>query len=202
MSSIISQPILDITHDKLTIHLFLFNIQSIGPKSTKNIPGFSNKKTTNNLNFLDINKNKIELICAFLSKYIKKPVELDIVKLHNPNFESNILAKIIAPLTYKMKFYFIFKKFLSQIRMYKPITQRTENQKLLFNKIPSFISGLSVKLAGRALRQPIRPKFTVQHEQEGSVVRGKAVYLSKSRFTTKNKRGTFSITVSTGQNFF
>lgn len=221
MSSIISRPIFDITHDKITIHLFLFNIGSSknnnkfaqinkNRSSSRSNRSYSNNSNhsnysnnaTNQLNFLAINKNKLELICAFLSKYIKKTVVLDLVKIHNPIFESNILSKIVAPLTYKMKFYFIFKKFLSKIKMYKPLTKRTESQKVKFNRIPSFISGISLKLAGRALRQPIRPKFTVQQEQQGSVVRGKVSYLSKSRFTTKNKRGTFSITVSIGQNFF
>lgn len=205
MSSIISRPILDITHNKVRIHLFLFTKGSSknNRKSVKNF-SYNLAKNFNStlLNFLAINKKQLDLMCGFLSKNFKRPVELELIKIHNPIYESNILSKIVAPLTYKMKFYFIFKKFLSKIKMYKPLTKRTESQKVKFNRIPSFISGLSLKLAGRALRQPIRPKFTVQHEQQGSVVRGKASYLSKSRFTSKNKRGAFSITVSIGQNFF
>jgi hypothetical protein len=60
----------------------------------------------------------------------------------------------------------------------------------------SYLSGINIKLAGRLMTQSIRPRFTVQSLQEGSLARVKVHYIEKSRFTGKNKRGAFSFTVT------
>jgi hypothetical protein len=60
----------------------------------------------------------------------------------------------------------------------------------------SYLSGMNIKLAGRLMTQSIRPRFTVQSLQEGSLARVKVHYIEKSRFTGKNKRGAFSFTVT------
>jgi len=62
----------------------------------------------------------------------------------------------------------------------------------------SYLSGMNIKLAGRLMTQSIRPRFTVQSKQEGSLARVKVHYTEKSRFTGKNKRGAFSFTVTIG----
>ena len=46
------------------------------------------------------------------------------------------------------------------------------------------------------MTQSIRPRFTVQGLQEGSLARVKVHFIEKSRFTGKNKRGAFSFTVT------
>jgi len=55
---------------------------------------------------------------------------------------------------------------------------------------------MNVKLAGRLMTQSIRPRFTVQSLQEGSLARVKVHFIEKSRFTGKNKRGAFSFTIT------
>jgi hypothetical protein len=60
----------------------------------------------------------------------------------------------------------------------------------------SYLSGMNINLAGRLMTQSIRPRFTVQSKQEGSLARVKVHFTEKSRFTGKNKRGAFSFTVS------
>ena len=55
---------------------------------------------------------------------------------------------------------------------------------------------MNVKLAGRLMTQSMRPRFTVQSFQEGSLARGKVAFLETSRFTTKNKRGAYSFTIN------
>jgi hypothetical protein len=66
----------------------------------------------------------------------------------------------------------------------------------LKNSSLSYLSGMNIKLAGRLMTQSIRPRFTVQSLQEGSLARVKVHYIEKSRFTGKNKRGAFSFTVT------
>jgi len=59
----------------------------------------------------------------------------------------------------------------------------------------SYLSGMNIKLAGRLMTQSMRPRFTVQNLQEGSLARVKVHFIEKSRFTGKNKRGAFSFSV-------
>jgi hypothetical protein len=65
-------------------------------------------------------------------------------------------------------------------------------------KTPSYLAGLNVRLAGRLMTQPMRPRFTVQAKQHGSLARVKVAFVEKSRYTGKNKRGAFSFTVVMG----
>jgi len=66
------------------------------------------------------------------------------------------------------------------------------------HNLSSYVSGISMKLAGRLMTQKMRPRFTVQMKQNGSLARVKVDYTEKSRFTSKNKRGAFSFTISIG----
>jgi len=59
----------------------------------------------------------------------------------------------------------------------------------------SYLSGMNIKLAGRLMTQSMRPRFTVQNLQEGSLARVKVHFIEKSRFTGKTKRGAFSFSV-------
>ena len=79
-------------------------------------------------------------------------------------------------------------------------TTKQKNKRISI--LPSFLTGIKIRLGGRLLSQKVVPRFTVQTFQKGSLARSKANIVTSSRFTHKNKRGTFSITVSVGQGFF
>jgi hypothetical protein len=66
------------------------------------------------------------------------------------------------------------------------------------NKIPSFLSGIYLKLAGRVLTQKLQRRVKSKIVQKGSLARTKARLINTNRFVNKNKRGTFSITIKTG----
>ena len=68
--------------------------------------------------------------------------------------------------------------------------------------LPSFTTGIKIKFAGRLTRGRMIPKRTVKLAQEGALARSKANFVTTSRFTKKNKRGIFSVTVSVGHAFF
>ena len=89
----------------------------------------------------------------------------------------------------------LYKKYLSNagttVTGDERVSQSNQNQKL-----PSYLSGIKIKLAGRIMTQTMRPRFTVQSHQEGSLARVKVHYTERSRFTGKNKRGAFSFTVT------
>ena len=67
---------------------------------------------------------------------------------------------------------------------------------------PSYLTGLNIKIGGRLMRYKIVKKRTVKLFQRGASASGKVNFTDWARFTSKNKKGAFSITVSTGQNIF
>ena len=75
------------------------------------------------------------------------------------------------------------------------IPQSNRNVNTLFT---SYLSGINIRLAGRLMTQKMRPRFTVQNKQSGSLARVKVDHVEKARFTGKNKRGAFSFTVTIG----
>jgi hypothetical protein len=77
--------------------------------------------------------------------------------------------------------------------LYKRINNRYTN-----NKIPSFLTGIYLKLAGRVLTQRIQRRVKSKVIQKGSLAKTKARLINNNRFVNTNKRGTFSITIKTG----
>jgi Mitochondrial ribosomal protein (VAR1) len=180
MSSLISKPIIVITPNKVVIQLFYY----------------LNKYYSNN-KLLNINNDKLQSLCLNLSKIYKKPVELELDRLHYPYYDSNILAKMIGLISNIVKLRFIIKKLFTIAKIKK--TNKNINK---YSIIPSYLSGFKIRVAGRLLTQRVIPRLTVKTIQRGTLARGKAKFVDSARFSNKNKRGSFSITVTMGHIFF
>ena len=195
MYSIISRPVLDINPNKITIKLFFFVSRNKNRRKTGS--------SYNNLKFLSANHKQLQFLCNNLSKYLKKPVELELIKLYYPYNDSQILANSIGLLSKNIRNR--FRTLVDNTFNFSKIKNPTKLIMLKKSRIsilPSFLTGIKIRLGGRLLSQKVVPRFTVQTFQEGSLARTKANVVTSSRFTHKNKRGTFSITVSVGQGFF
>lgn len=59
----------------------------------------------------------------------------------------------------------------------------------------SFIFGIRIKLAGRILSERFKPRYTVSSKQKGYIANSRSHVLDIGRYTGKNKRGAFSISV-------
>ena len=186
MSSLISKPVFVITPSKVVIQLFFY--------LNKNLD-FSNNKSK----FLALNNKKLQLLSLQLSKYYKKPVELELDRLYYPYFDSNILANMIGLISNMIKFRIIIRKLFSVAKLKNPINFVKKTRSSL---IPSFLSGIKIRLAGRLLTQRVIPRLTVKTIQKGTLARGKSNFVNSARFTNKNKRGVYSITVTMGHVFF
>lgn len=212
MNSLISKPILDITSNKVIIHLFFFHLDFNKSDSNWNNRNkkfnrgirrnlFSrNTMETETLKknfFITKNHKKLELICKILSIYFNKPVELQLVKLNYPYLDSNIFVNLLGLMVNNKKIRQIMKKFF-KFAVIKNIA--TGKNFIRNSKIPSFLSGVKIKIAGRLLTQRVIPRKTVKIIRRGAFARGKVNFLDMARYTSKNKRGAFSITVTTGQN--
>ena len=211
MYCIISRPVLHITPNKIIINLFFF----VSRNKTRRQIGSS----YSSLKFLSNNHKELQYLCTNLSKCLKKPVELELVRLYYPYNDSQILANSIGLLSKNIKNRFRtlvdntfnFSKIKNPTKMgaFPSAGLSVEKEKATggmtktrISILPSFLTGIKFRLGGRLLSQKVIPRFTVQTFQDGSLARTKANIVTSSRFTHKNKRGTFSITVSVGQGFF
>ena len=182
MSSIISKPIISINSNLIKITLFYY------------WKPLRNKYFNSNLHskFLILHYNKLEKLVKLLSKLFNKSVELELIRIYSPQNESNILANLIGILSNFIKFRNIHMKLfkVSKTRIFK---KRFNN-----NKIPSFLSGIYLKLAGRVLTQRIQRRVKSKIIQKGSLARTNTDLINTNSFVNKNKRGVFSITIKTG----
>ena len=145
--------------------------------------------------FVGITEDKLEVLCEILSHLLHKPVQLEIVRLHYPFYDPNILANILGKITTYVKLRYIFNK-LFKIAVIKNPTKMI--QKNRFSVLPGYLTGISLNFAGRLPTQRIIPRKTVKTKNIGSVSRKKAILIETARFSNKNRRGSFSITISTG----
>ena len=192
---------------------------------------------------------KFKLICSILSKLFNKSVELELIRLHHPYYDSNILVNYIALFINKKNIGAAIQKlfykniFTSSLRssqgsniynspnifdlddIYslnvagdKENSNGSENytkesySNLNYNKLPLLqiqkvmspanLSGLNIKISGRLMREPIIPRITTKKFEKGYTAKGKVNYSDVARFTSKNRKGAFTITIKSGQNFY
>ena len=231
MYCLISKPVFVMTPDKIIIQLFYFLFIPNILKS-KNLVIFGNrnklskqmwfkrkkrfKKQYRNFRKIKFNvriklrklsqvviikifKVKFKMLCDILSQLFKKPVQLDLIRLHYPYNDSNILVNLLGIMINKIKLRIIFRKLFEKavIKNLNKVTGKTK-----FKYLPAFLSGVNIRVAGRLLTHRVVPRKTVKNIQRGAAATGKINFSDMARYTNKNKRGAFSITVSSGQNFF
>lgn len=231
MYCLISKPVFVMTPDKIIIQLFYFlfipNILKF-----KKIFKYGNRKRFNkkiwfkrknlmkkkyrkfrkiktnvriklrnlsNVVITKIFKLKFKKLCEILSHLFKKPVQLDLIRLHYPYNDSNILVNLLGIMINKIKLRIIFRK-LFEKAVIKSLDKVTGHNSFKF--LPAFLSGINIRVAGRLLTHRVIPRKTVKTIQRGATATGKINFSDVARYTNKNKRGAFSITVSSGQNFF
>nr|YP_009710595.1 ribosomal protein S3 [Amanita bisporigera]QFZ98544.1 ribosomal protein S3 [Amanita bisporigera] len=151
-------------------------------------------------NITKIYQDKFKTLCEILNNIFKKSVELDLIRLHYPYYDSNILVNLLAIMINRIKLRIVAKRLFGKavLKNKKFSSKNTNNLDI----IPAFLSGINIKIAGRLLNNKIVPRKTVKTIRRGAVAKGKINYLDVARYTNKNKRGAYSITVSSGQNYF
>ena len=183
MNSLISKPIFEVTNDKIVIHLFMYLFL------------IKNKKVNINNSFVKLNKLKLNKLCQNLSNVFKKPVELDLVRLYYPYFDSNIFVNLLSKLINKIQVRIIMKQFFNKAIIINPIKSSNNN---LIIKIPSLLSGINLRIGGRLMTQRLIPKQTIKTIRKGTLSKGKINFLDEARYTNKNKRGAFTLVMSIG----
>ena len=193
MSSVISRPSFYVSPNKVIINLFYFVVK-------KNSASFINDNGDKKNFFLPLNLLKLQDLSNKLSYYFNKPIILELTQLYSISNNSQILAHFLGKLglSRKRSFPRIINRFLKH--QSKKIFFRNKLNKL--SRFGTLLTGVYIKLGGRLMRGKIVPRRTVKKIQYGSLARCKSNYITNARYTQKNKRGSFSFTVSIGHKFF
>src|SRR5579859_1045202 len=138
---LISKPLIEITPDKIILILFCFrlnkNIISKNKKLNENI-GILKSKNNINKSIENIDRIKLRILSLILRKFFKKTVELEIIQLHYPYYETNIFVNLLSKIINKIKIDIILSKFFDKANIFNP-------NKLIgikLSNIPSFVSGI------------------------------------------------------------
>jgi hypothetical protein len=167
-----SKPVFSVSGDKVVINVFYY---------------LADKKALNN--------SSINSLGQVLSKLFKQPVELRFVRL--PYLDSYILAQYIAINTAKYNFTRIQRAIFGALQF--PVLKASE---LEDTTLPSYITGMKIRISGRLTTQRSVPRQTVQTAQVGSFSsshipsNSKASgIISSAAFSTKNQKGAFTVKV-------
>lgn len=138
-----------------------------------------------------LNSNTVNNLGETLSSIFGRPVELRFVKLHYPYLDSYILAQYIAMNTQDYTLAQIVRRVLGSISPVK----NTDTVKAESSDLPSHIVGIKVRVSGRLMMERSRPRQTVQTMQIGSFSKNNLALVDTASFTTKNKKGAFTVKV-------
>lgn len=233
MYCLISKPVFITTPDKIKIQLFYFlcipteGCSSLTAANKVKAAAIANasqglalaslQRLHLGLNLTKVYPYKFKLICTVLSKFFNKNVELELIRLHQPYYDSNILVNFLALIINKKNIGACIQRLYNNniIKANKATNQRlflmhpqqhtssSSNSSLWLyqHKAAAYLSGLNIKISGRLMREPIIPRITTKKFEKGFTAKGKINYFDLARFTHKNRKGAFTITVKSGQNF-
>lgn len=140
-----------------------------------------------------LSSNSVNSLGEVLSKLFGQPVELRLVRLHYPYLNSHILAQYIAINSSKYNFTRIQRAIFSAVKSVR--VDGATNETLL----PAYITGIKITISGRLATERSVPRQTEKTVQIGtfsnsSLRSGKGIIESAS-FTSKNKKGAFTVKV-------
>lgn len=185
LGNIISKPVILFSPNQITINLFYYVLQS--------------EKGYNLIN----ESENLEYLCSFLSNKLKKNVKIELIRLHHPALESQILANTIGFISNnkKVRFRSIITSLYNNTQIIKLNESALKDSNLNYCR-PTALIGIKVRLGGRILSQKIVPRFTTFNKQKGAFARIKSDFTTQSRFTNKSRRGAFSYTVTIAHKSF
>jgi hypothetical protein len=142
--------------------------------------------------FAIIFDKKIKRLTWVLTKLLNKRVDFQFTRIYYPYFDSNILAYILGFISFFVKFKRLVFHLLQTV-IFK--LKRKRLARLNYRNIPSILTGINLRLAGRY--SGVRKKLRVRTSkwQLGSSARGTNKLKVRSNFYRKNRAGVFNINI-------
>lgn len=151
---------------------------------------FKFKKNNKNNKFFNVNNNKNYNNKNKFNQFYFNKNEKNLMrnKINNKKNNKNLKKKLFNLNQFKNRF---IKKKNNNI-------MKAKKQTL----IPSFLTGINIKVAGRLLTNSLGTRRTVRRFKRGINARGLSNYIDRARFTGKNTRGAYSISINSSHRFF
>lgn len=153
-----------------------------------------------------IYNKKFAYLSDYLTKLFNTEVELELVRLYKPYQDSNILAQHLNSQSYRNRFTRLTSNLFRRMKIYNTNNLQPSGVSSLnmgnssiskeSASYPSGISGLNIRLAGRAFNERIIPRLTVKEVQRGNFKKLNSKLIEKSMFTDKTRKGAFNFTVT------
>lgn len=178
INALASKPVFSVTANNIIIHVFYY------------IP----------VKEQALNNNTVNNLGKALSSIFKRPVELRLVKLHFPYLNSYILAQHIALNMQDYTFIQIVRRIFGSLSPVKNVESLNNTSiKLPSTLLTGSVVGVKVRVSGRLMTERSRPRETVQTAQIGSFAKSNLSLVDTASFTTKNKKGAFTVKVWVSQ---
>ena len=148
-------------------------------------------------------------LANILTQFFKRRVELNLVRVYKIFHDPQILSEVIGRSYTRFR---TAKKLINKrLKLVKdPISLKTKDlQKKEIShpfsskfmrglKRRAYLRGFTFKLGGRLLKEKIIARKSVKLIEKGSLSSTKSDFVNTGRYTGKSKKGSFSITISTG----
>ncbi len=188
MSSIIGKPVLLFSHKKIKILVWFYWTPYI--EENKLESKFYSK-------FLIYNKNVLQKLAVSLTKYFKKPVELELIRIYAPYLDGNILVNLFGLMVNIVK-YGRFRNFIYHMGYIIRETKFKIRKNEMDPIVPSVLTGIKLRFAGRFMTQKFFRRVRNKEIQRGALTRNTAKLIKFSRVSNKNRRGAYSISITAG----
>lgn len=140
-----------------------------------------------------LNENTINNLGDYLSKILKRKVELRFIKITNPYLNREIIAEYIGKNASMYNFQRLINNAIRNTNILR--YSDTHNLNILETNMPSDVIGMKITFSGRLVTERLRPRKTVSTAKIGTFTSNNKLFMEYGSYTGKNARGAFTVKV-------
>lgn len=183
---LISNPVFNFGVNKVNINLFYYY---------------------NNINTDVLTNTKLGALCDTLSQLFQKEVNVDMIRIHYPYMNSQILAQYLCGKTDKTKFVQLCDALVSKSSLKVALYGKSGSDNFI---LPSYMDSIRLELSGRLASERVVPRLTKQVYRMDSPNTNTGIYLQQAglssdtiqnkvvdygKYTSKNHLGAYTLKV-------
>jgi hypothetical protein len=149
-----------------------------------------------------VSDSVINSTAELLSDLFRVPVQVEAVRLHHPHLDAHVLARYISMNSAHITFSKILEQLWATNVISQPVPTEEENKGLLVLPptgggvvVPTYLTGVKVKLSGRLDNERSTPRQSVQEAQVGTFSSKAVHHTDRASYTSKNNKGSFTVKV-------
>ena len=148
--------------------------------------------------FAELFKDKLEYLIYLIAKLLKTNTHLQAIRVFYPYNDCNIFSFFLGSLSYVISYNRLTRSVFKKLNMRFGIRRIF---RLKYRNIPSLITGMEIKFAGRILSSKAKKRVKDQNTILGSLARQDSYLKTSSNFSSKTKGGAFNIAITQKNTF-